>query len=573
MAEIRGLEEAFNAASEEARRTYDRLNGTGGRGGLEQKYLIAKEAFEKNPDNKTFKERYNNLKGLYDTAAAEYKRAQDAKNAARLELNKAKGTTEKEKGAKDLVDKYNKAVAKVKDAEALIPSRGQAQYEAAVQAAYDAAAAAKAAGGKVAPLPKPAQGVKRPEDKAVRDKAAAEGAPLVDAFENKFKAYTVNSDGSVTGPGADSQNGVVTYFVDSKNPDGSYAVTPYLSIAKARNAFLANYTEPGAIDKLKQQLLARTFIKKQELETDDWLIGVDRMITKYTRDLVTAVQYEGAKGLAFDSWFGSAKGGVGNDGGTTSKAGTFKDTDLDFTTIGDAYDEINDYMVDALGREATQEEKDAYFKDINELEKKSAVKTVTVRDATGKITNTTRTGDKVTPEQRLNSRNAIIIKALEGTDAAEILKSAKGSQVAIQISALQKASADYGQPISAGEALRYVIDGGPEKDALKKQTERMRLNAMTMYGNLKDHIRDGGTVKDIADQYALIKAKKLGIPVTDAFNDKDVKAAITKDGGLMSTAEFARQMQANPLWRQTEEARDIASDFSNTILKSFGLMG
>jgi hypothetical protein len=94
-----------------------------------------------------------------------------------------------------------------------------------------------------------------------------------------------------------------------------------------------------------------------------------------------------------------------------------------------------------------------------------------------------------------------------------------------------------------------------------------------MYGNLKDHIRDGGNVKDIADQYALIKSRKLGIPVTDAFNDNDIKAALTKEGGLMSTAEFARQMQANPLWRQTEEARNTASDFANTILKSFGFMG
>jgi hypothetical protein len=230
-------------------------------------------------------------------------------------------------------------------------------------------------------------------------------------------------------------------------------------------------------------------------------------------------------------------------------------------------------MIDAVGRPATQEEKDAYYQDINKREKASAVKTVDVRDATGKITNTTRTGDFVTQEERLNAKNAIVIKALSGTDAGELLKSAKGSQVAVQISALQKASAEYGQPISAGEALKYVIDGGPEKDALKKQTERMRLNAMTMYGNLKDHIRDGGNVKDIADQYALIKAKKLGIPVTDAFNDKDIKAALTKDGGLMSTAEFARQMQANPLWRQTEEARDTASDFANTILKSFGFMG
>jgi hypothetical protein len=571
MAEIRGLEEAFGAASEEARRTYDILNGTGGRGGLEQKYLIAKEDAEKYPDRKRVVELYNNLKKQYDAASAAYKRAQDAKNAARLELNRAKGTTEKEKSAKGLVDKYNQAVAKLKDAEALIPSRGQAQYDAAVQAAYDAAAAAKAAGGKIGPLPKPAAGVKRPEDKTVVDPATTAGEPLVDAFENKFKGYSVNTDGTVTGPGPDKTNGIRTYFVQEKNADGSYSVSPYTSIVTARNAFLENYAEPGEIDALKQQLLARTFINKKQLESDDWLSGVDIMIAKFTRDLVTAVQYEGSKGLAFDSWFASAKGGAGS--GSTSKAGTFKDTDLNLTTIGDAYEEINDYMVDALGREATQEEKDAYFKEINQREKKSAVETVSVRDATGKITKTTRTGAKVTPEERLNARNAIVIKALGNTDAAELLKSGKGSQVAIQIGQLQKAAANYGQPMSAGEALKYVIEGGTERDALQKQTERMRLNSMTMYGNLKDHIRDGGNVKDIADQYALIKAKKLGIPVTDAFNDKDVKAALTKDGGLMSTAEFARQMQANPLWRQTEEARDVASDFANTILKSFGFMG
>jgi hypothetical protein len=569
MADIRGLEEAFGAASEEARRTFDRLNGTGGRGGLEQDYLIAKEAFEKNPNNKTFKQRYNNLKKLYDTAAAEYKRAQDAKNAARKELNTAQGTSEKEKSAKGLVDKYNKAVSDLKNAEALIPSRGQAQYDAAVQVAYDAATAAKAAGGKIAPLPKPAVGVKRLEDVTVQ--AVVPGAPLVDAYENKFKDYSVNSDGSVTGPGPDKTNGIVTYFVDSKNADGTNGLTPYTTIISARNAFLKNYSAPGAIESLKQQLLARTFINKEQLKSDDWLVGIDRMIAKYTRDLVTSVQYEGAKGLTFDSWFGSAEGGVGTGG--TGKGGTFKDTDLVLTTIGDAYKEINDYMVDALGREATQEEKDIYFKDINTREKKSAVSKVAVRDSTGKITSSTRTGAFVTADERLNSKNAVIIKALEGTDAAEILKSAKGSQVAVQIAAFQKAGADYGQPLSAGEALKLVIAGGTQKDAVQKQTERMRLNSMTVYGNLKDHIRDGGTVKDIADQYALIKAKKLGIPLTDAFNDKDVQAALTKDGGLMSTAEFSRQMQANPLWRQTEEARDIASDFANTILKSFGFMG
>jgi hypothetical protein len=572
MADIRGLEEAFGAASEEARRTYDRLNGTGGRGGLEQKYLLAKEAFEEKPNDATLKQRYNNLKKLYDTAAAEYKRAQDAKNAARLELNRAKKTSEGQKSAKDLVDKYNQAVNKVKDAEALIPSRGQAQYDAAVQAAYDAAAAAKAAGGKVAPLPKPAAGVKRPEDKAVSETSTGGTVTQEEVANNKFKDYTINSDGSVSGPGGTAAGATRSYFVSVKNADGSSTLEEYKSVATARDAFLKNYSAPGALDKLKQQLRSKNYITAEELKTNDWIAGLDDMLGDYTRDAVSAVKYGGSKEAPLiDAWFAKASGGDGT--GTTSKAGTWKDTDLNLTTRGDANREINDYMIDALGRQATQEEKDAYYKDINESEKKSAVKTVTVRDATGKVTDTTRTGAKVTAEERLNAMNAIIINALKGTDAGELLKSAKGSQVAIQIGALQKASAEYGQPISAGEALKYVIDGGPEKDALKKQTERMRLNAMTMFGNLKDHIRDGGNVKDIADQYALIKAKKLGIPVTDAFNDKDVQMALKKDGGLMSTAEFSRQMQANPLWRQTEEARETAADFANTILKSFGFMG
>ncbi len=568
MADVKGLEEAFGAASAEARRTYDILNGTAGRGGLEQAYLIAvrnKEKNDKDPGsvrNFDIKE-FNALKKRYDDASADYRKAQDLKNKTRLELNRAKGTTEKEKGAQDLVEKYNKAVEAVKKAESIIPSRGQAQYDAAVQAAYDAGNAAEAAGGKIKPLPKPAAGVVRPEDKNAP--ASDSTVNLEEVANNKYKDYTINSDGSVSGPGATR-----TYFVSTKNADGSSTLQEYKSVATARDAFLKNYSAPGALDKLKQQLRSKNYISASELASGDWIKGVDQMLGDYTRDAVTAVKYGGAKeSPLIDSWFAKASTGTG----TTSKAGTFKDTNLDLTTVGDAYKEINDYMIDALGRPATQEEKDAYYKDINARELKSAVTTVSVRDATGKITKTTRTGDLVTADERLNSRNAIVTKALEGTDAGELLKSAKGSQVAVQIAALQKAGAMYGQPLTAGEAMKYVIEGGTEKDAIAKQTERMRLNAMTMYSNLKDHIRDGGSVKDIADQYALIKSKKLGIPLTDAFNDDDVKKALTKDGGLMSTAEFSRQMQANPLWRQTEEARNTASTFADTILKSFGFMG
>jgi hypothetical protein len=470
------------------------------------------------------------LKARYDASKAEYDRYEAIRLARKTILDAPEKRAESEK-------KKKKQLAPI---EAEIP---QIEYRIQVAKNSGDTAAQTKAEAELQAARNEIAGIKTPQNNTDID----EGLNSEEVANNKFKDYTVLSTGAVT-----NKLGNSTYFVGVKNADGTSTMQEYESVIKARDAFLKNYSAPGAIDILKQKS------------------GVDSMIAKYTYDSVTAVKYGNAKEAPLiDTWFTSSKGGSGGSG----KGGTFRDSDIDLTTIGDAYQEINDYMVDALGREATQEEKDAYYKDINKQEKASAVKTVAVRDASGKITNTTRTGSFVTEDERLNTKNSIVIKALEGTDAGELLKSSKGSQVAVQIAALQKAGADYGQPLSAGEALKYVISGGTQKDALAKQTERMRLNSMTIYGNLKDHIRDGGNVKDIADQYALIKAKKLGIPVTDAFNDKDVQSALTRNGGLMSTAEFSRQMQANPLWRQTEEARNVASNFADTILKSFGFMG
>ena len=159
--DIRNLEIKFDKASKEATRTYDILNGMGGRSGAERIYILAKEAAEKNPTNKKFAERLAKAKLNYETATADYKKAQDAKNAARRELNASLGTSQKEKSAKSLVDRYNKAVEKVKTAEAIINSRGQAQYDTAVKNAYLLGEEAKAAGGKIKPLPAPAAGVTR----------------------------------------------------------------------------------------------------------------------------------------------------------------------------------------------------------------------------------------------------------------------------------------------------------------------------------------------------------------------------------------------------------------------------
>jgi hypothetical protein len=490
------------------------------------------------------------LKTKYDTAMAEYNKYEAMRVARKNQIDSAE---KKEKETKAQAKNKKIASADIR----------QLEYEAQVAKNTGNANALADAEAKLKIARDTAAGINPSQTST---SGTGTNVDENETANNKFKNYTVNSNGMVT-----NKDGAQTYFIGAKGTDGSSTMQEYTSIVQARNAFLKNYSAPGALDKLKQDLFNKDYINSSQLKDPgySWVSGVDKMITMYTYNAVAAVQIGGAKEAPLiDTWFASAAGG-----GSGGQGGTRKDTSLNLTTVGDAHTEINDYMVDALGREATQEEKDAYFKDINNRERKSAVQTVEVKDDSGNVTKTTRSGAYVTDDERLAALNSVVIKALSGTDAGELLKSAKGSQVAVQIAALQKAGAEYGQPLSPGEALKYVIAGGTEKDALKKQTERLRLNSMTMYGNLKDHIRDGGNVKDIADQYALIKSKKLGIPVTDSSTDKDVQAALTREGGLMSTSEFNRIMQGKPEWRQTPEARDVASNFADTILKSFGFMG
>ena len=377
----------------------------------------------------------------------------------------------------------------------------------------------------------------------------------------RYKVVTQNGRQYV----ADASGNQVFVIVTGSGKNVKYQITSDLTQAQA--SYIKNF--PGGLAALKKALLNSDYITKDEYANNSYIGGLIGAISDLSIQSAQGYAYEGKTEFKPMSSFLMGQKGTG----TTSKAGTFKDTTTDITTTGDAYKEINDYMLDVFGREATQEEKDAFYKDINARELKSGVQTVSVRDATGKITKTQKIGASLTSDERINSLNAVVRTALKGTEAETILSSSKGSKIAQDIAKIQKSAADYGQPMSAGQAMKYVLDGFGNPDYVAKQTERLRLNAMTMFGNLKDHINNGGNVKDIADQYAYIKAKKLGIPLTDSMADKDVVDAISKTGGLMSTADFNRQMQANPLWRQTEEARNTASDFANTILKSFGFMG
>ena len=498
------------------------------------------------------------LKAQYDAAKKVADKDEAARLARKKEIDDAVG---KEKEKKDSAKTKTEAQADVRQLEyerQLAINSGdkaaQAKAEADLKAAKDKAA-----------------GIKPP---APGTEGSTEGSAQEEVANNKYKDYTVNSNGTVT-----NKNGNVTWFISVKNPDGTSTMQEYTSAASARDAFLKNYSAPGALDKLKQQLRAKNYISKSELASGNWISGVDDMLSDYTRDAVNAVKYGGAKfSPLIDSWFAKAVGGLG-DSGSTSKAGTWTDTDLDFTTVGDANKEINDYILDALGREATQEEKDAYYKDINEREKKSAIKTVSVRDATGKITNTTRTGDFVTPEERLNSQLAIVAKALKNILPENASK--LGGKVAKQLSDIKIYAADYGVKIDGKQALDYVLNsintgGDLSASSIETQKNTIRELSKAFYSNLAPLIDNGVKISDIGKQFGTYKGKILELPdeAVDIF-DEDIQTALRNDGkpGVMSLTDYQIKLRNDPRWSKTQNAREEAATYAESILKSFGLMG
>ena len=488
-------------------------------------------------------------------AKARYDKAKPAAEAA----NKARLARLKEIDDADKAAKTKKDAAKTTKEATASASVTEFQLQAAKDKGDTAAVKAltaqlKAQQDKAKGIVPSGDGIKKPGDLAA--------SPLM--------GYTIDASGTVMGT-----SGPV-YLTSTVGIDGQSTVISHSSIAEARAEFLKGYSAPGQMDVLKQTLLAKHYINAKDVSAGDlhWVQkGVDTLIGKFTYDATSQMQFGKAKEPpTMASWLGSSASGVAVTG-TVSKAGTKTQVDTTNTTIGDADTEINNFMMDSVGRPATVEEKKAFFAKITAAEKASGVSTAVTRNAAGDVLKTAQTGALVTADERTAIAVGIVQGALKGTTASALEASGKGSKIADDIATLQANSASYGKSLSAGEAYAIVQQGFGQKDYVAKQTERMRLNAMTIYGNLKQHIQDGGTVKDITDHYASLKATKLGIVIPDSLADKDVMGAVTGTNGLMSTADFTRQMQANPLWRQTEEAHNTAADFANTILKSFGLMG
>lgn len=368
--------------------------------------------------------------------------------------------------------------------------------------------------------------------------------------QDDYAGFTLDPvSGKVFGPGVDGENGLQGIFVPVKDAQGNLGNQFVNSGSKAVDLFLKNYQGAGELEGLKKKLVASGYVKPTQLNGTAWLGGLVDMLGAYSSDYMYKAKIENATDIpGIDVFMAQKKPSTG----TGSKS--YKT----ITTRGDAKKLLDGYMSDLIGRPATREEEAAFYDQLHAAENKA------IRTISGGVD----TGTNLDEADRFMIAAKVVRKTLRGTNVDELLKSNTGSTVATDIAAMQKYAANYGIDMTPAEALKRVADGIGQKDYVAKQEERLRQLAMTVHPYLKDHIAAGGTVKDVADIYAYSKLNKLGVPVPTSTKDKDVMNAIASG---KTVSDFERDLQSDPLWRKTDEARRMTADFASTMLKTFGL--
>lgn len=362
--------------------------------------------------------------------------------------------------------------------------------------------------------------------------------------------------------------GEVFVFVTGSGKNVKYQV--YTDLTKVRQAFINEYKNYGGLEALKKALLNSGFIDKQQYSNNDYVLGLDDAIRASSLQNVQNYAYGGKKEFSpLNTFLSSYKAGSGT--GSTSKAGTDKDTATILSTKAETDVEIDEYLKDLIGRGATAEEKQAFYDKINKQETSSKQKVTTVTDATGKITNQTILGGRLGDAERLLTAADIVKPLLAGANINELL--ATGSKAAQNINDLQQYAAIMGLPKSSGYYLT-AAQNMLTPDGLAAEKEKIKQQAALLFKPLTSHIQAGGTVKDVIDTYAEYKSRILELPqlnLKDPSEDADIFEAISGPS-LMSLGDFQKKMYQDPRYGKTKAAHETAADYASTVLRAFGLM-
>jgi len=316
---------------------------------------------------------------------------------------------------------------------------------------------------------------------------------------------------------------------------------------------------PGGFDALFSKLYSTGVISKEtfnskNISAQDFSKGLKYLVDQYSIRALNDYQVYGKKEpLTFNKFLD-----------TEFKSGKEPKTTYDMvqTTRQDAADDANQFFMQYLGRPASKEEQDQYYKELRNAEKK-AIRYTTTTDG-----NTVVKGELLNETDRILIMGKVAGSALKGTSIDEIMKGGAGA--AQDVDFILATARDYGVKITREQAINYVADN--LRNGLNTKTTKQKIIeiAKSNYKGIGDRINENVSTKELAGNYLWQKSQilELNQDNMDVF-DADIQDAIN---GNMTMTEFNQKLRKNPLWSKTKNAREEAANYATDILRSFGLM-
>ena len=352
------------------------------------------------------------------------------------------------------------------------------------------------------------------------------------------------------------------FYVQPNGKD--FSVATAVEIVRA---YKSEYAKKGNLETLRKQLRDKGFLSAKEYETRDEAAFNNRLLEAATSHSVEQIQkftLEGKTSFApFSSWL---------TGRAASVDSSAPNAQRELTDKLNAGQDIDDFVMQMIGRQATSEEKIAYYDKLN-AEQKKAIRKTTVSGGLQ-----TTTGDLLDNADRFRIMADVLTPTLQNTPLEDITK--YGGRVASSIMELKETARDYGIELSSKDALDKVlstfkIGGVLDTGALNGEKTSIKELSKSFYKNLAVEIDRGVKVSDVAKQFASYKSKILetSSDAIDVF-DKDIQDALHNNNGqgVMSFTDFQIKMRKDPRWSKTQNAREEASNYATDILRSFGLM-
>jgi hypothetical protein len=425
--------------------------------------------------------------------------------------------------------------------------------------------------------------IKAKSDAAKKKKAditAAETALVEDPFGTNIKNYQlavdVDEDGnqSVRGIEPGSQTAVPMYIYTSSgvlfNKPTGLGRPSKQTVTDNNTVFSKDYNEvrakilrdaqvtPGGMESLFAKLKSTGVISEEtfnakNISAPDFAKGLKYLVDQYSIKAINDYSvYKVKDPLTFNSFLDTE----------FQKPKSNTRYDMVQTTRQDAADEANQFFTQYLGRPASKQEKDDYYKALNAAESK-AVRYTTSTDA-GNITK----GQLLTETDRTLIMGKIAGSAIKGSDIDTLVKSGAGASQDVDY--ILQTARQYGVKVSREQAINYVAENLRTGQDLKSTKQKIVEIAKSNYKGIGDKISDNVSTRELAGNYIWQKAQtlELNADAVDLF-DGDIQDAVN---GNISMTDFNKKLRQNPAWAKTKNAKEEAANYATDILKSFGLM-